>query len=244
MWRHGETRVIEVAGAELRVTDAAWPFALRHAQEIAAHWQRRARENPNFFNGAIHMLSAYTVSGDGVFSGRYLRTDFKSFLYWRETGWRDTSVMDAFGSALIRSAEGHVLLCRQRAGNLNSGLCVLPGGFIDGRDIAADGTIDIVHSVRREIAEETGLGEGQLRQAGGLMVATAGPALSIAVPWQSDLPGLELVRLANRHIAADPKGELAEVLAVAPEDALGGGLPLPDFVRVLLGKLADLKTPE
>ncbi len=112
------------------------------------------------------MLASHSLGADR-FEGQLMPVEFKSFLYWKEHGYPDTSVRDTFGSALIRSAEGHILLGRQRAGNINAGLAYLPGGFIDGRDVAADGSIDIAASVAREVAEETGLGAGDIERMPG-----------------------------------------------------------------------------
>ncbi|MBN8910869.1 MAG: NUDIX hydrolase [Rhizobiales bacterium] len=165
MWAHGETRVFRVPSVDLRVTDGGWAFADRHRGEIEAHWARRVREAPGFFNGPVFMMDAYSVSAHGHLSASFIRSDFRSFLYWRETGFRDDRIMDGFGSALIRSADGRVLLGRQSAGNLNSGLCYPPSGFIDVRDVRPDGLIDIDRSVAREVAEETLTGDALLSEA-------------------------------------------------------------------------------
>lgn len=240
MWSPDETRVFLAAGLDLRVADGGWPFADRHREEIAAHWDRRTRETPVFFNGPVHLLAARASTERGILQGRFIRTDFKSFLYWRETGSPDTSVMDAFGSALILSAEGQVLLGRQRAGHLNSGLYYPPGGFVDASDVGADGRIDIDASTAREIAEETGLAAPTIQRARGYVITVAGPVLSIAVPYRSQLPGAALLDAARRHIAADADSELADVVLAAPgEDA--AELPMPTYARALLRHLPRLK---
>ncbi|MDQ8697439.1 NUDIX hydrolase [Hyphomicrobium sp. LHD-15] len=241
MWTHDETRVFAVSGVTLRVVDGTWDFAAQKNQYIAEHWQRRLDENPKFFNGIVHVLVNYSLSAGGVFSGTFVRTDFKSFLYWRETGAPDPTVMDAFGSALILSSEGRVLLGRQRQGNLNGDLSYPPGGFIDVRDIAADGTIDLDGSVLREITEETGLDDTVLQRLSGYVVTIAGPVLSIAVPWTSALSEPNLISAVSRHIDADPDGELKSVAFVAP-GASADGLAMPAYARALLGGLSKLKS--
>lgn len=240
MWSHDQSRVFLVSGVDLRVTDGTWTFADRHREEIAAHWARRTRETPGFFNGAVHLLTEHAVSEAGILSGRFVRTDFRSFLYWRETGWRDPSVTDAFGSALILSAEGRVLLGRQRAGHLNSGLCYPPGGFIDVRDIGPDGTIDIAQSVAREIAEETGLAQPTIIRMDGYVVTRAGPVLSIAVPYRSALPDTALAQAVARHISSEADSELAEAVLVDPGDD-PSGISMPPYAQALLRHLPGLK---
>lgn len=241
MWAEGERRVFAVADADLRVEGGTWAFAEREADAIAVHWARRAKETPRFFNGAVHLLSSYRVSETGQLSARLLRTDFASFLYWRETGWRDPSVMDAFGSALILSPAGRLLLGVQRDGNLNAGLCYPPSGFIDPADIGADGSIDIGASTLREAAEETGLGAAHLTASGGYVVTQAGPVLSIGVLYRTALAEPDLIALARRHIAADPASELRDVLFAAPGATLPER-PMPDYARTLLAALPHLKT--
>lgn len=233
--------LIKARTMDLRVTDARWAFAEQNTADIASHWARRSAENPHYFNGTVLMLSDFSLSDDGCFSGLFLPTDFRSFLYWRESGQTDTSVRDTVGTALIRTSDDTILLCQQRAGHLNTGFTTPPGGFIDTRDVNQDGTIDIAQAVAREISEETGLGPPQLRQDAGFLVAVAGRLVSIAVPWTCGLTGADVVGIATDHIASDAEGELACALAVAPAAALET-LNLPDYARVLLGAPELLKT--
>jgi hypothetical protein len=226
---------------DLRVVEGDWAFADSHSAEIDEHWTRRTAEAPRFFNGVVHLLVHYAVSADGLLSARFIRTDFKSFLYLRETGWRDDSVADSFGSALIFSSEGHLLLGRQQHGNLNAGMCYPPSGFIDAGDVGPGGVIDISQSALREIAEETGLDTGFLRRIDGYVVTIAGPVLSIGVPWQSPWPGKTLVEDVTRYIEADPDSELAAVLLAAPGGETSH-LPMPDYARAMLGALPGLIT--
>lgn len=242
MRQQNERRLIEATGVDLRVIDDGWAFSRRHEAEIAEHWARLAAENPQYFDGTILLLSDYSMSDDGVFSGRLLRTDFKSFLYWRACGWPEAAVRDTFCTGLIRSCDGHVLLCQQQPGHLNDGLSTPPGGFIDARDVAPDGTIDLARAVAREIVEETGLGAAHVRQGTGYAIVLTGHQVSLAVPWHSDLSGDALAREARRHIEAEPEGELLRVLALSPGEALQT-LTLPDYARALLGASHILKTP-
>jgi hypothetical protein len=207
-----EDTCTRIASCELRVTAEAWPFAKDHADAIAAHWRRATAERPKFFNGAVYMLREGVLAGDR-FRGTFLRTDFKSFLYWRESGYPDLSVRDGFGSAVIRSAEGCVLLGRQASGNVNGGLAYPPGGFIDERDVH-DGAIDIDASIARELVEETGLDPARLTRTPGYLLTRAGPFVSIGIEWRSGLGAEELRGLILAHVAGQPVPELADVVIV------------------------------
>ena len=166
--RGGLDRVERVSSCRFDVSAATWDYARDKADEIERHWQRRSAQCEAMFNGAIYLMHAGSREGE-CFAGTFLRTDFKSYLYWRETGFPEAGVIDGFGSSLIRSAEGHVVLGRQRTGNVNAGIAYLPGGFIDPRDVTDDGAIDIDGSILRELSEETGLNHGQFELTPGLL---------------------------------------------------------------------------
>lgn len=230
--------VVEVETCRLRAGDGRWRFSDENAARIDAHWARRSAESSCFFNGVIHLLEDGGI-GPGGYEGRLLRTDFKSYLYWRDTGFPEAGVRDAFGSALIRSAEGHVVLGRQREGNINAGLTYLPGGFIDPRDIGGDGIVDIDGSVARELAEETGLAIGtHLLPETGYLLTFSGPLVSVACRFSSPLGSAALGRLVSDHIAADRDAELAAPVIVRRREDLAG-LSMPSYAHVLLDHLLD-----
>lgn len=241
MWRNDDRRVFDVASVRLTTSDQPWEFALEAREAIDAHWMARKREKPSFFNGAVVILASYEVTADRCLDARFVRTDFKSFLFWRESGWPDRTVMDAFGSALIFSADGMLLLGKQRDGHLNGGLWYPPSGFIDASDVTADGAIDIDHSVRREIAEELGLGLDQLQRRPGYVVTLTGPVLSIGVPFESRLADAELMAFIDRHIAADATAELTSARLLA-SGADASQIAMPDYTRTLIANLPVLKS--
>jgi ADP-ribose pyrophosphatase YjhB (NUDIX family) len=221
--------IVRVARCRLAVGHGTWAYAAEHAAEIVAHWQRRSAESPALFDGRIFLLEALRFSSDAL-EARFLPTRFRSLLYWKECGYPDRSVRDAFGSALIRSREGHVLLGRQAAVHINAGLAYLPGGFIDARDVGADGAIDIEASIAREITEETGLDAAALTRVPGYHVTLAGPLVSIAAEFRS---GAELAEAVRAHNVADREAPLAAVVVVRSAADLDG-LAMPEFAHLLL----------
>lgn len=228
--------IAAVARCDLRVTDEPWSFLEGSGPAIAALWATRRAENPLLFDGVIHLMTRHTLA-DGVFGGVFQKTDFKSYLFWRERGFPaplcpEPRPSDCFGSALIRSAEGFVLLGRQRAGNLNGGLAYPPGGFIDARDVRGDGSIDIDASIWREIGEETGLGGAELSRVPGYRVVFAGPLAAIAVEYRSPLPAEALRRRVLAHIAADPRPELDDAVIVRRVEDIGPAMP--EYAKLLL----------
>ncbi len=230
-----EGRVVRVETCNLTAVDRPWPYAQDDAVAIDAHWHARTAKNPKFFNGRIRMLSSYSIDG-GTLHGQFLETDFKNFLYWRDQGEPETGVLDAFGSALIRSSDGGVLLGRQRAGNINTGVAYLPGGFIDPRDVNVSGRIDIAASTAREVMEETGLSAQCLTRRPGFVLAFYKCQLSIVVEYTCDLEADELCDQVMAYLSADDASELAEVVMVHHKSQLEG-MALAPYARLLLASL-------
>lgn len=237
--RHGidsaRATVERLTSCSLSLTDRRWAFAEENRAAIDALWRAERERNPRFFNGAVHLVCERSITSGGL-RAKLLRTDFKSCLYWRKLGFPPAGVIDAFGSALVTSKEGAIILGRQRAGNLNAGLTYLPAGFIDADDIGPSGEIDIAGSVMREIGEETGLGAADIERRQGFYAVCAGAQLSIAVPFASPLDARDLVARIEDHIAAAPDSELETVVAVRSLSDLDG-LALPHYTRPLLERL-------
>lgn len=226
-------RVINIASLKLAVSSGHWVYADHHRDVIDAHWKLATAANPSFFNGVIHVIDRIEVGEDRI-AARLLATGFKNFLYWRDEGFpAEGGVLDGFGSALIRSAEGHILLGRQRPGNINAGLAYLPGGFIDSRDARAGGVVDIAASIERELREETGLGVEDLKAEPGFIVTLTGAQVSFAVAYNSPLTAEVLAAKVHAHIAAEAEPELAEMVIVRGVEDLRG-LAMPHYARVLL----------
>lgn len=227
--------VTTVSSCRLVATNRTWAYAAANAAAIESHWRRRLEETPTFFNGTIHLLDRARLTAD-AFEGEFLTTDFKSYLYWREAGFPEAGVRDCFGSALLRSADGAILLGTQRAGNLNSGQSYLPSGFIDVKDRRRDGAIDIENCVLRELAEETGLAADDLTITPGFRLARSGPLLSIGLEIRASAAAQVLARAIEAAIAADPNSELQAVTFVRDGADLEA-LAIPTFARMLLSVL-------
>ena len=207
-----------VRDCRLRVVARHWTFALTHAAAIEAHWQARLKTHPANFNGVVHVMAddatGAGVVADGVFAAELIATDFKSFLYWKDQGYPAAGVRDIFGSAILRSREGHVLLGRQSAGNVNSGLAYLPGGFIDDRDSDAAGVVDIGASIVRELAEETGLGADDAAIVPGYRIVRCGVQVAMAREFRSTLGANALRARIVQHLRSEAEAELADIVIV------------------------------
>lgn len=221
-----------VRSCRLKTGTETWSYSKAHAAAIDAHWHVQIAKRPVLFNGPIHLLQEGRCE-DQAFEGTLLRADFKSYLHWREAGFQPAGVLDAFGSALIRSREGHVLLGRQRAGNVNAGVAYLPGGFIDHNDVTAEGTIDVSASILRELHEETGLTTADVRLSPGFLMTRWTALLSFALEVVSPLPAEALRAQILAHIAEDPQSELTDAVIVRTAADIAAADVHP-YARILL----------
>lgn len=231
-WFHCPEGVTKLSSCSLRVRSDSWTFAAENTAAIEARWAEIRETNPNYFNGIVHLVDGLEIAGRAL-SASLLRTDFKSYLYWREQGFPPADVLDGFGSALIRSNDGHIMLGRQRGGNVNGGLAYAPAGFIDAQDVDDEGFIHIERAAVREATEELGIDPDMLMRDEGFYLTRSGAQLSIAVPLRIDMTTAEFIRHAERYIAESDDPELEAVIPVASlrdvED-----LPMPRYMRPLL----------
>lgn len=144
-----------VATLDLEVEDWCWPFAERRRDEIDAYFARQRDANPALWNGRVLLAREPRFHGE-TFSARYFETGFASFLAWRDWGFPDTDVVNAFGMGALRGSDGGFVLGEMAAHTSNAGRIYFPSGTPDLNDVS-DGRVDIAGSVLREVEEETGL---------------------------------------------------------------------------------------
>lgn len=227
--------VASITTLKLCAWDQPWAYADTHRAAIDEHWCSVMAAGASYFNGTVYLTRHFVADGSSL-NAQLSPVEFKTYLYWRDQGFPNVGMLDGFGSALIRSRDGAIVLVRQRPGNINSGLYYLPGGFIDPRDVGTDGAIDIRASVVREVQEETGLGSTDVILDPGFWVTRAGTQLSFAVGLRSALDTEELLAQIWLHIRDHPDGELDDAMAVRA--ALDfAELPMPPYARLLLSAI-------
>ena len=221
----------------LRRTAEPWAFAERERTAIERHWVRRAAVTPGFFNGRVFVMVAGSCVGDRL-EGHLAETDFASSLYWRETGFRDPSIVDCFGSALLIASDGALIYGRQAPGNVNSGMIYPPGGFIDRHDVGDDGRIDIDGSIVREIGEETRLDPTHLMRDPGYVVTRDGPHLSVGIIHRAPEPAQMLIDRILARLKLEAAPELEALIALRRKTDIGTHI-LPGYARRLAEALLE-----
>ena len=92
--------VVHVDRLDLTFAQKSWAFARERRAEIDAWFAARRRDNPALWSGRVLLLHDHALA-DGVFSGRFLETDFASFAAWRAWGAPAAAVHNCFGAAAI-----------------------------------------------------------------------------------------------------------------------------------------------
>lgn len=223
---------------EIRLSrsNAVWPFEQACADAIAENWRAAQSANSRYFDGMVHVMTTGALGPGGILEGSLCPCRFKAYLYWRDHADLSPTTRDAFGSAIVMTADHAVMLGVQGAGQLNSGLAYPPGGMIDPRDVAADGGIDVVRSVARELAEETGIETARLEREDGFVVTALRPLLSIGVVYRSPLDATALMRQVARFLEQQGEPELDRVIVVRRAGE-ARALATPAFVQPLLAHL-------
>ncbi len=198
----------------LRTTDRPWSHPPSEHAAIGVHWEKAKVANPSFFNGIVYTVTALDVNAVET-RGVLAPMEFQEFLYWRQNGMADVGICDAYGAAVLRSAEGHVMLCRPAANTLSAGKLTFVSGFIDRNDRLPDGRIDMLACTQRELGEEVGIGPDDASAEPGVIVARHAEKLMFAIVYRSrfDTASLKRRMLAFACSTADP--EVVDVVAVA-----------------------------
>ncbi|MAI45315.1 MAG: NUDIX hydrolase [Hyphomicrobiaceae bacterium TMED74] len=224
---------LPVSDLVLQHSREGWPFADENRDLIRSQWSNAIRSNPRIFNGTIFPLLDHDVR-DGVFFGDYAKSDFASYLYWRENGFCDPPTCDGFASVLLRSREGRYLFATAAQYTLNAGLLVPPGGMIDERDFADDGCIDAWQYGLRELREETGLSSNDVSIEPGFKVMRDGALIAFGLFCQSSMSEREInERFLHHNRSSSDIPELDAISWLSSEQAQRSSL-VPRFVNLLL----------
>ncbi|MGD1016400.1 MAG: hypothetical protein ABR863_08175 [Roseiarcus sp.] len=151
------SRIVELAELDLALVARPWPFAEAEAAAIAAHWRTRLAAKPRLYNGRVLLLGEHALErradGAQALRGAFFETDYAAFIAWRDFGYPDAQVCNAFSAAALASRDGAFLLGEMAAHTLNAGAIYFPCGTPDPKDVFA-GRVDLEQSAARELEEE------------------------------------------------------------------------------------------
>ena len=224
--------VVHVDRLDLTFAQKSWAFARERRAEIDAWFGARQRENPALWNGRVLLLHEHALA-DGVFSGRYLETDYASFAAWRAWGRPAVAIHDCFGAAAIRSANGAFLLGVMGPHTANAGRIYFPCGTPDPDDIVGD-RVDLDLSVRRELKEEAGFDVAEFTAEPGWTSVFDGSLIAHIKVLRSGVSAAALRQRALEHLGREPQPELADIRIV--RSPAGFDAAMPRFVTAFLAR--------
>lgn len=209
---------------DLQLTADPWEFALAERKRIDAHWARLVAANPGLWNGEVLMSNRVTLA-DGSLSARFIRSDFASLVAWRDWGLEASDAFNVFGSAVVVSGDGALLYGRMAGHTLNAGRIYPPGGSLEPADVTADGRVDVLGSIERELAEETGLDVKDAEQGGFLAIFDDQHRVSIAQILRYPFSSAHLARKVRDYLASERDPELAGVEMIARHSQIDATMP-------------------
>jgi 8-oxo-dGTP pyrophosphatase MutT (NUDIX family) len=224
---------IRIRRLELAFAPRPWPFAEERRADIARYFGGLQQAKPALWNGRMLLLHHHAVEGD-VFRGGYLETDYASFVAWRDWGFPDTTVTHCVALGALRASDGAFLLGVMNAHTLNAGKVYFPAGVPDPSDIV-DGMVDLDGSVRREVAEETGL-DGDAYAAEPVWHSVlARSAIAHFKLLQARESAPVLRERIRAHLAREAQPELADIRIVRGPEDLDPMMPISvlTFLRYL-----------
>jgi 8-oxo-dGTP pyrophosphatase MutT (NUDIX family) len=226
--------ITPVRDLDLVVEPWTWPFSRQRQADIAANFEaRRERAGGGIWNGRVLLMHRCDMAGD-VLRGAYFETDFADFLAWRDWGCPETGVLNCFAMGAVRSQDGAYLLGVMGPNTANAGRVYFPGGTPDRSDVF-DGRVDLAASLRRELAEETGLGPGDFVPAPDWQAVRIGPRIALIRVLDVPESAAALRERICGHLARDEKPELADMRIVRGPGDLD--TTMPDFVIAFLQRM-------
>lgn len=212
-----------VTELDLTWDDWVWPFAQARRAEIDAHFAARQAAKPKLFNGTVLLGRAAVFAGDRL-TCKFFKTDFASFLSWRDWGCPDDSVFNGFGMGVLRSSDGAFALGEMAQHTANAGRIYFPGGTPDPSDLRGD-RLDIASSVAREIEEETGLSVTEYRAAEHWDCAVTGANIAMLRVLDVDLPGQALREKIEANLSLQRLPELSAIHLVRGRQDFTAAMP-------------------
>jgi hypothetical protein len=221
---------------DLKLVDEEWPFAIANRDGIKAHWQAELAKVPAMFNGKVLLAVRSGFRADGTFFGDHISVDFAAFLTWRDWGFDAGNGRNIFGAALLRPSDGGLIMGLMGKNTANAGKIYPASGTLDLSDVAADGTIDIEASMRRELKEEMGLDAARLTMGEAYLIVEDIARVCVGRIYETGKTGAETIAEIRANLARDTDPELSDVVHVRKGIALPDAVFLP-YVKTLITEL-------
>jgi 8-oxo-dGTP pyrophosphatase MutT (NUDIX family) len=222
--------VRRVSRLDLVLKQRPWPFAEQKRAEIETHFARRQQEKPKLWNGRI-LMARNAVFTDDSFGAEYFEAGFADFLAWRDWGFPDGEVFNAFGMGALHCADGAFVLGEMADFTSNAGQIYFPAGTPDLSDLRGN-LVDIPGSVTREVEEETGLVPADYRAADHWHCVVTRGLVALMRVLDVDASGEALRARIEANLARESSPELCAIHLVRDVKDITPAMPV--FVRAFL----------
>lgn len=224
--------ITHIETLDVRCAARAWPWAEANSRAIDAYWKAATERQPKLFDGPVFMFADVQVEGSTLRAVCF-ETGFSRLLYAKAKGFPDPLIVNGFAMAALCAADGAFLLGVMGDETANAGQIYFPSGTPDPSDRQRGGALDLMGSVVRELAEETGLQAGDYEVGHGWTLVRDGGFLALC----------RLIRLADKANEARSRilqsirhlkeQELSDIRIVrGPSDI--DGSTMPRFVQAYL----------
>jgi 8-oxo-dGTP pyrophosphatase MutT (NUDIX family) len=177
------------------------------------------------------MLGSHVLM-DGILRGTILQTSFASMLYWKSQGQPECGIRNIFGCGVIVSADGHLLFGRMGPTTAAPGRVYPVAGLPDLNDIVK-GQLDLDHSIRRELLEETGLSLDDARADPEVLLVSEEHTCAVAKVLHFHESSSELKSKIIRHLEMCSEEELEDIV-VLKDASETEGHNMPAYARHLV----------
>lgn len=218
-----------ITDVHVTVVPGAWAIPPEARPRIDAYWAEVLAANPRLWNGRVLAAVAPTRDGGltvagGVLTGAAQEGAFADYLAWRDWGFPEFGIRNLFGSALVLSSDGALIYGLMGQHTANAGRIYPPGGNLEPGDVGADGRVNLVGSIEKELAEETGLDAAEATVAG-MLVAFDGARVSVGRIFRFADTAETLVRRMEAHAAQEAEPELGGLVVVRAASDLTDATP-------------------
>ena len=232
--------IIPIRDVDIRFVPEPWPVPQVLRERVPDTWARLLAANPKIWDGRILGVSGPGGGPprveDGVLRAEAREDSYSAFLTWRELGSPEIGVRNLFGSAVVISSDGAVLLGKMADWTGNAGLMYPPAGSLEPRDVV-DARVQVFESMARELTEETGLAVSEAR-VGRTFAIFEGPRISVARGLHFSENSDALLRRVRANLEAQSEQELADVIAVRTRSELETAGKFPPYVGELMEAFA------
>ena len=233
-------RIERVTAIDYRLEPHDWTYPLDAEAAIDAHWAALRAAKPALFDGRVLVAHRLAIT-DGVLHAAGFETRYKPFIAWRDAGFPGVPVFNLFAMAALRSADGAFMLGAMSAGTTSAGRLYFPAGTPEPSD-AHEGIVDLAGNALRELAEETGLGPGDVEPEPGWTLVFEGARVACMRNLRSTLTAEAML---DRFAAFNATQAEPELDALVPVRAMGDVDParMPGFMIAYLAAAFSLTPP-